>query len=31
MQGGQTVFSTTCTFSSPTSDGRVPSQNVTCS
>jgi hypothetical protein len=31
MQGGVTVFSTTCTFSSPTTDGRVPAGNVTCS
>jgi hypothetical protein len=31
MQGGSTVFTTTCTFSSPTSDGRVSAQNVTCS
>jgi hypothetical protein len=31
MQGGVTVFTTSCTFSSPTSDGRVPSRNVTCS
>jgi hypothetical protein len=31
MQGSSTVFTVSCTFSSPTSDGRVPSQNVTCS
>ena len=31
IQGGVTVFSTSCTFSSPTSDGRVPAGNVTCS
>jgi hypothetical protein len=31
MQGGSTVFTLSCTFSSPTSDGRVPSQNITCS
>ncbi len=31
MQGGVTVFSTSCTFSSPTTDGRVPAGNVTCS
>jgi hypothetical protein len=29
MQGGTTVFSTSCSFGAPTSDGRV--QNVTCS
>jgi hypothetical protein len=31
MQGGSTVLTLRCTFSPPTSDGRVPSQNVTCS
>jgi hypothetical protein len=31
LQNGQTVFTLSCTFSSPTSDGRVSSQNVTCS
>jgi hypothetical protein len=31
LQGGVTVFSTSCTFSSPTTDGRVPAGNVTCS
>jgi len=29
MQGGATVFTTSCSFGAPTSDGRV--QNVTCS
>jgi hypothetical protein len=31
MQNGQTVFTTTCTISPPSSDGRVAAQNVTCS
>ena len=31
MQGGSTVFTLSCTFSSPTRDGQVPSQNITCS
>jgi len=31
LQGGQTVFTLSCTFSSPTSDGRVSGQSVTCS
>jgi hypothetical protein len=31
MQGGQTVFTTSCTISPPSSDGRVPGQSVTCS
>jgi len=31
MQGGSTVFTLSCTFSPPTRDGRVSSQNVTCS
>jgi hypothetical protein len=31
MQGGSTVFTLSCSFSAPTSDGRVSSQNVTCS
>ena len=31
MQGGETVLTVSCTFSTPTSDGRVPGQNVTCS
>jgi hypothetical protein len=30
-QGGTTVLTTSCTFSPPTSNGPVPSQNVTCS
>src|SRR5205814_5469368 len=31
MQSGSTVLTLHCTFSSPTTDGPVPSQNVTCS
>jgi len=31
MQGGATVLTVNCSFSGPTSDGPVPSQNVTCS
>jgi hypothetical protein len=31
MQGGTTVLTLNCTFSQPTSDGRVSSQNVSCS
>jgi hypothetical protein len=31
MQGGSTVLTVNCTFSAPTSDGPVSSQNVTCS
>jgi hypothetical protein len=31
QQGGATVLTVTCTFSSPTTDGVVASQNVVCS
>jgi hypothetical protein len=31
MQGGSTVFTLSCTISPPSSDGGIPSQNVTCS
>ena len=31
MQSGSTVLTVNCSFSAPTSDGPVPSQNVTCS
>jgi len=31
MQGGSTVLTLSCTISPPSSDGRIPSQNVTCS
>lgn len=31
FQGGVMVLQTTCTFSSPTTDGNVPKSNVSCS
>jgi hypothetical protein len=31
MQNGQTVFTTTCSISPPSSDGRVSAQSVSCS